>query len=52
MAQITDLLPQGIEIQFSKGYYGRVSKKRFEKIRRTVRSAPCNAGEDKRDRSG
>ncbi|MGO9313179.1 MAG: hypothetical protein ACLQDI_10640 [Syntrophobacteraceae bacterium] len=39
MAQIADLLPQGMEIQFSEGYYGRVSKKRFERIRRNVRAA-------------
>jgi hypothetical protein len=52
MAQIADVLPQGIEIQFSKGYYGYVSKKRFERIRRNVRRAPCKAGEDKTDRSG
>jgi hypothetical protein len=52
MAQIADLLPQGIEIQFSEGYYGRVSKKRFERIRRTVKTAPCKAGQDKTDRPG
>ena len=52
MAQIADVLPQGIEIQFSEGYYGYVSKKRFERIRRNVRRAPCKAGEDKTDRSG
>jgi len=39
MARIADILPEGVEIKFSKGIYGRFMKKQYQNMRKYFRDA-------------